>query len=305
MITPDNARTLTYGIISGLTFIESLIITAANSGYYSITMNINDQRINPLVVQSLITTGFTVQTITDSTYDRYIIDWLPTPSPSRTPPNTPSLSISSTPSLSISATRTPSRTPSLSISATPSLSISRTPSITPSLSISTTPSLSISATPSLTPTTTPSLSISATPTPSLSISATITPSLSISSTPSLSISKTPSLTPTRTPSITPSTSILPNVTIWNNSGTYSITGVTVDSVEVSGVSFPVDPGQTKSGFTAKGLTGITITVGLSSVSTGECINIDGEDHTTDGNYEYSNTNGSTNNVSIIYNFGPC
>jgi len=108
-----------------------------------------------------------------------------------------------------------------------------------------------------------------------------------------------------TPSITPTPSTLPNVSINNVSGAYSITGVTIDSVAVSGIIFPVAPGQSKTGFTAKGLTGITITVGLNSVSTGECISIDGTEYTTNGNYEYSNTNGTTNNVSIIYNSGPC
>ena len=195
--------------MSGLTFLESLISTAADNGYFSITIPTNDPRLNSTSIQTLIATyGYNVQIIVQTnpdliSTDMYLIDWCndPTPSLTTTPTPTPSKTSLPTPSLSISST------PSLTPSTTPSLSISVTPSVTPSLSISSTitptpsktPSLSVSATqtPTKTPSLslTPSLSVSSTQTPtktpSLSVSSTVTPSLSISS----SVTPTPSITP--------------------------------------------------------------------------------------------------------------
>ena len=334
-----NARTLSYDTLTGLTYVDALVSGATLMGLYSIT--IEDLRMTPDMAITLTSLGYNVSVYeprdyAGQLYTRYIIDWTPvTPTPTVSPTPTPTLTVSKsvTPTLTVSKSVTPTLTVSKSV--TPTLTVSNsvmptiTPTITPTLTVSNsvTPTLTVSnsVTPTITPTltvsnsVTPTLTVSNSVTPTLTVSNSVTPTLTVSNsvtptiTPTLTVSNsvTPTITPTLTvsnsvtPTLTPTPSTLPNVTIWNNTGAYNITGVTINSVAVSGIIFPVSPGQSKSGFTAKGFTGVTITVGLNSLSTGECISIDGQDHTTDGNYEYSNTNGSTNNVSIIYNSGTC
>ena len=309
----NSSRLRSYSTLTGLTYIDSLISGATLMGLYSIT--IEDLIITDAMVTELRSLGYNVlkhepRDYAGQLYTRYIIDWTPvTPTPtvslSRTPSATPSATPTVTPSLSLPATPsvTPSMTPTLSI--TPSATPSATPSITPTITVSNSIPATPSVTPSVTPTITVSNSISATPsvTPSVTPSETpsVTPSISLSLTPSV----TPSITPSLTPSLTPTPSILPNVFINNVSGAYNITGVTVSGVTVSGVSFPVLPGESKSGFTTKGFTGVTIIVDLSANSTGECLNIDGVANTTTGVKTYSNTNGSSNAITIQYESGPC
>jgi hypothetical protein len=96
------------------------------------------------------------------------------------------------------------------------------------------------------------------------------------------------------------------VFINNINGAYNITGMTISGITVSGVSFPVLPGENKSGFITKGQVGVNITVNLSSNSTGECVDIDGSSQTTSGSSVYSRSDGNTNGTVVInYSAGAC
>jgi len=139
------------------------------------------------------------------------------------------------------------------------------------------------------------------PTPSPSPPYSMTPTCSPS--PSFSTSVTP--TPTRTPTPTP-TPFGPTVNI-TNSGTYNIDDITVNSIPLSGVTFPILPGRSVVGHTAEYGVNMPIIVTLSQDSTGEHISVNNSCFTTNGGDigYFTGIDTTVSPITITYSTGIC
>ena len=75
MQSAASARSATNAVITGFTYIDSLITSATTQGLYSITVEGN--KMLPSMVSGITANGYTVNTYTpnNGTYPIYVISW--------------------------------------------------------------------------------------------------------------------------------------------------------------------------------------------------------------------------------------
>ena len=139
--------------------------------------------------------------------------------------------------------------------------------------------------------------------PSPSVTPSVTRTVTRTPSPSFGASTTPSRTVTPTPTPSP---FGPTVIIYNM-GTYNINEVTIGTITVSGINFPIVPSTWAMGHTTVYSTNTVVDVMLNQGSIGESVSVNNScvESQGEGTFTFIGVDTTTGPVTITYAMGSC